>query len=248
MTFAIHEGTRRTPFLSTKRHEGALRTPFCPRRTRRDAENCFFYPRRDMTKNTEGVADFLCAAVRFCEDQSHFAPANHFSDKGQQALNFSRLSLFSATAERRRHRVRFKMGGGSFRLPLSHCTGCGRDARVPSEAIPQVWRTPAFKNPLTPRCRRVKIIAGWLTGFAPGRRRTKEPVMKVPDAVIPHDSRLRSGTTVEGGAQEDGYGGMAPYSFLSLNLLPYNPLTCLKGWCSYRSFREHSVPMRGNRR
>ena len=31
--------------------------------------------------------------------------------------------------------ARFKMGA-SFRLPLSNCTGCGRDARDPSEAIP----------------------------------------------------------------------------------------------------------------
>ena len=42
------------------------------------------------------------------------------------------------TAQRR---VRFKMGA-SFRLPLSNCTGCGRDARDPSEA-PHIWRTPA---------------------------------------------------------------------------------------------------------
>ena len=54
-------------------HEGPQRTPFCPRRTRRGAEN------------TEGVADFLCAVVRFCEDQSHFAPANHlFSKSGTE--------------------------------------------------------------------------------------------------------------------------------------------------------------------
>ena len=37
-------------------------------------------------------------------------------------------------------RVRFKMGA-SFRLPLSNCTGCGRDARDPSEAPPNLAHT-----------------------------------------------------------------------------------------------------------
>ena len=46
---------------------------------------CCGDPRR-AAENTEGVADSLCATVQFCEDQSHFALANHRSDKRQRAL------------------------------------------------------------------------------------------------------------------------------------------------------------------
>ena len=38
--WSVHEGTRGTPFLSTKGHEELQRQQICPRRTRRAAENC----------------------------------------------------------------------------------------------------------------------------------------------------------------------------------------------------------------